>query len=1659
MAVVQGDTFEIPIKADTREFNRQVLISVKIVELSIKRMSAQLQSFAKEFKTIATKVDLKSVNTNIKNAEKNIKALNSSTVNAAQSMEEFSSVTRENTQAIQGQQKVVEDNISVIELLFKSLVLFGTLKIATQFRMIERSGTLLGVAIGKLLGQFRGLNTIGPPSSKTVFKIGEAMLLLTPAVVALGRALSESEIAIVSFVGKATALFGVALVSLTAGLNLATQAISGFAIGLGDKLINRMTLYSESAEKAEEVTSAFTFTILGFNRVVGESTGTLDFWNDQIDNLVDTTALGVGEIQKSISLLVKEGAALGLNATQNAKLLRVAADIAAATGKDLNDVTLRIVSGLAGQTQGLLALGINVKEAAIDHSVFAKELGKTASELTETEAKMIRFNEILKQSEPLLGAATNQLDTVRGANEAYERTLENIRIKIGETNEVTKAYQRTLTQIAESFLDLPDIVLETVGVFIDFGGVTLKVVGTLVKYLLTIGFIVTAISTLNLVMGTSITVQSILGAVFTATAAKVGVQAVAITGLNAVLLNMALIIKGTLITAIKFLAISFVTLTAKVFSLTAALLTNPLFLAGAAIAAGIYLLVDAFRDIADEMGFFTEESEKANGVAGEFTGVLVTLKNAARAVFGVFKDLAKLIVVGLTAPVLFAVKAWLHMKEAMADNENEAFGIRQEIEEINEQLEKLGEISLKAQSGFRGLVSGGTAEAAERQRIEYEKLGASVENFSSKLEKVKSVTKEIGEQFRLLNTGDQFDKAKNKVDATRTAYNQLVDRFINGGKDAEVSVDDLKKGYENLLGAFQKAKDLSEQTFNGLIAGAKRVNLELLKSSGQVIEVARIENAERLKLFDEQVENLRKLGNLTVEQEKQLADARITIVRKGQADINKILASQDNARKAAMDGIAAKNRSFEIERLQSLNLFVDAQKLKNQAALDAFDKEAEKIKATHDLRQEDIDLINKTREALLRKNEAALGEAEEKQQQAAQDAANEGGVQIFGEQQVSLITSAFGEAAGGIASAASSMLSPATTMMAAAQATVGAIQQLIDFGPQFLDSIANVFNSLTDLPLKLAESFGGVLDSITNLITNLPANLIKGIDQILVSIVDFLFEGLPKALEDLPILLIDALLAFVEKLPALVGKFAQGMIRVFVTAPILLINGLVKGIPVLIGELVRAIPEVALALVNGVVLGLKEAINALANLLGFEDIFNIPDVEDKIKGLGDDIKRASSQIFEVLDLEAAGRGLDVADRIRNALASGSLQGASFFERLFKKIGQFGTDLWNGFVGAVEDIAKWFGDRGTEIWNGFILPIATWFGDRGTEIWNGFILPIATWFGDRGTEIWNGFILPIANFFSDAGTKIWNGFILPVSEWFGDRGTEIWNGFVLPIATFFKDMGKQIWDGFVAPIGIFFSNAGKAIWDGFITPIGDFFKNAGKAIWDGFIGPVGAWFSDRGKELWDSLSSLIVWPEITWPVIPTPGWLQSFIDAINKLTNFKLNISTGGLVGNVQNITSNAVSKVVSTGKDAGGAISSGFKRAKSKLFADGGYVSPNSIDIPSGKVIDSILYAQQGAFTPGNVGTDTVDAKLTPGEFVVNREATRNNLGLLSFINQAREPVSPVTGTNNFSIVINARTDLSADQIRREVVPELEKHLRRKSQEGRSVINAAGIRT
>lgn len=716
-------------------------------------------------------------------------------------------------------------------------------------------------------------------------------------------------------------------------------------------------------------------------------------------------------------------------------------------------------------------------------------------------------------------------------------------------------------------------------------------------------------------------------------------------------------------------------------------------------------------------------------------------------------------------------------------------------------------------------------------------------------------------------------------------------------------------------------------------------------------------------------------------------------------------------------------------------------------------------------------------------------------------------------------------------------LNPVTALMSAAEAIVGIVQKLIDFIPNILNAVANIINSLTDLPLKILESVKNIFNSITKEIANSLPNVLTMLFGLVESAIDFLAQGIPDAVSKLVTAVPEIIQKFIDKLPELAGKLGQALIKSnFWVIGIKIMIGIVKALPTLIVSLVKQMPAIVEEFVKGFALAGKEFVNMISNFLGMGDLFNIDTsaAMDKLNDLGDKIATSASQLFQVVDLEATARGLDVADRIRSAINSSTTRAQDVLTRLWNQL----KSIWDNTVRPILDAAI----RGlSAAWS---IIEASWRAlvNLLSTVWNqaiAFLSQTWTTLISFSTRVWSALTESLSQVWSTATSALSSVFSVFQGAWSG-----LMDLFSTKITIFEgagKALGKIFEDGSAAfsRVGQFFSDTfntgsqalqrvfiagqevGTKIWEGVkkgFSEGGSIFSQAGQWIMDTFrrgLDGLGDLFASFGTRIMDGAKAAMSKLQEAFDQL-NPGNLLSKI--------FKVDMGGRGTVENALGIDipfmafaeGGLVPGQAAVGGDSAlndrilallspgeaivprsvmsdpflskliEAVISG--NLKPPAFAWGGTLGkvlsgdvqgavsdvqnmsiesaleqfdPRKLwDLVSDKVLKELVWKmfEANKFAQGGP-VDNVPAMLSPGEFVVNRDSARANLSLLSRINQTSVPVDNLGEINQtVNVTINAKTDLSADQIRREVVPVLEKELRKKSQQGRYVIASAGVR-
>lgn len=820
------------------------------------------------------------------------------------------------------------------------------------------------------------------------------------------------------------------------------------------------------------------------------------------------------------------------------------------------------------------------------------------------------------------------------------------------------------------------------------------------------------------------------------------------------------------------------------------------------------------------------------------------------------------------------------------------------------------------------------------------------------------------------------------LDQADKELNVIFESMQTNIKDIEEASKDLDLGVG--AGSIAKLTEMisgSEMALKAVEEQAEKTGSSLAKTFGPAGPTAK------------QLEEQRKLAERVAKaQAREQAAAR-----------DRAIEQAEQAFQALVNGTAGMEFALEKQNATTRQL-IDIEKRERLKAIDDF---VAKQKAAGKVITEDQ---KKQIEAF---KTAAEAEAESKRTEAGIGAASP-----FGGGAVEAI----GDVMGGFASGLSSALTPVTAIMSAANAVVGALQQVIDFIPQILDSITKLFTSLTKLPLEILRAFKDLFAGITDFIKDFIPNLLTAAFDLVEAALDFLIEGLPDAFNSLMERLPELIEGLIQRLPELAFKFGQSLLTNinFAVLAIKFTVEMTKQIPKLIIAFVKEVPAIVTALVDGMVLALKEAINELSNLLGLGDIFNIDvgAITDQLSEIGDTISKSVSNVFEVIDLEAAARGLDVADRIRDAITSSTRQAVSWLENLWNKLVdfvrkafKFVEDLWNALKGIVE--AAW--QFVSNLWEILKQVVATAW-QFVQNLWDTLLMVVSqAW--QFVQNLWDA----LAGIVSTAWQfvqNLWDNLARIVSEaWEFVKG--LFDGLKETVETAWKFVKEKIID----PLG----GAVKTVFDG----LKDALNNIKKPF----------------EDLKDAFNKIL-------------GPFQSLTDALNKFKPPRF--SAGGIVGAIDRVippgaARDAVNAVGGAVQDVGSAVGGAFGLAKGGLVPENVLkLAQGGIALPKGQMRNGTLYAQTGAFAP--TGTDTIPAMLTPGEFVVNRESTAANIGLLSAINSIKNPVTLGGGTTNIAVTVNANSMLSPEQINREVVPRLKQELKKASLRGDFLISQRGIR-
>ena len=682
----------------------------------------------------------------------------------------------------------------------------------------------------------------------------ETLAVMSPLMITFGEAMQKVDNRTTQLIGTLLIFVGTLVGKVTGVITYLLKLTGDFAQSIGQELGKALERFSIVATKAEQSSREFGFTIAAFSEKVGPAVGTLEQWNEVLASVDKDTAFTTNSIRGSIKTLIGEGTTLGLTFNDNKKLLKASIDIAAVSGKGLQEVTQSLLSGLAGQTQSAMTLGINLGRTSIAHKLLSESAGVTIDKLNEQAIVQTRLSMITERANILKGASISLNDTAAGRTTRYNKILTELESKIGSVNIIQRVADESGILFLKTINSFPDEIFKVVAVLGNMGSVVLTVGGFLIKHILIISSAITLYKILNVAIGMSVIAQTLLSNVVNVATGALGLQAVSITSLSGLLIALRAIIgsiiamgiSGVINVAVSMLA----TLVTAVKTVIAALIN---FVAANAvafaeiliIAAVVAALVQAFTELDNELGDVTDTIGGLILPIRELLIVVGLLEAKAKdtssvwhilgTIMAFFIDVIKLAVQGILVLVNIISLAVAGVFKEFQDT----FGASaQSIQRTIEAIDRL-----ETTMGKLGISIDNTQKTFAMTREEVESLGIEIEHTQKIVDKF-NMEKVAVEADKLVKANQAIAKSIALIGLDRTQTIQKNLEFDLAALDVEKQRLDTEKAFTGeVVTQIALQGELLKQKADAQISEIKKQ--ELLSKISKVSRVTRVARAPR----------------------------------------------------------------------------------------------------------------------------------------------------------------------------------------------------------------------------------------------------------------------------------------------------------------------------------------------------------------------------------------------------------------------------------------------------------------------------------------------------------------------------------------------------------------------------------------------------------------------------------------------------------------------------------------------------------------------------------------------------------------------------------------------------------------------------------------------
>lgn len=757
---------------------------------------------------------------------------------------------------------------------------------------------------------------------------------------ALGSSLLTSDGVMKKMAGVTLIALALALGGFVAVVNQALNAVGNLIIKIGDGLTKSSLKQIETFSKAEKTTFAFNHTIAAYSHSADEATSSIKNWTKFQEQLSSQTGTTAATMRTLIAETVSATKSMNLGDKEQKQLIRSTIDLSERAHRPAIDTLTALINAMNGAGQGVVALGLHVNDAAIEHSKLTqaqKENFKSADDATKAQ---LRYAVLMEQAGRAAGFASQNSDLYSKSIKLQKNAQKTLNAELGRGAAIINGqYVLGLAKATNAVTSFFKPILPGIGFLQALGGRILQVTGLLAKNLLTITLLTSSYKAFNVLLAKGfaggafgkeipfinkslIQMAKNLGATnlqldSLKNVAKASMQILKTQSLNGVkaLFGLNASAKLTAGTMGKQMVKGLGAMTAGLWNgvkAAAAFAVTPVGATITAIAVAAILLYKAFQKLEEETGIFSEiwadlskSFQEASPAIEAIKQSLIVVGNVLAKGFGAAIKLTAAGLSGLVRTIYTVILGWQQLSTFLPGS----LGASQAaIAKTEATIAKLDAATSKfakgALSDFANLFSesASASEQAAHKISLYTKQLHLAASASSKMAEAAKKAFEFAADFtpkiNLKNFQDQANKFKGDIAKLKQALEKQLSISLTNPKKTEESKKEVAKLYQEIA--------------------ASEEALKAIKIKSQIA----VRNA---RIQEVQIElDQKKAKTFTVEQE--IAQMRVAAAKENrnqliQVETERLLAQRGLTSNSASESISIRKTAAIQANAVELNVF------------------------------------------------------------------------------------------------------------------------------------------------------------------------------------------------------------------------------------------------------------------------------------------------------------------------------------------------------------------------------------------------------------------------------------------------------------------------------------------------------------------------------------------------------------------------------------------------------------------------------------------------------------------------------------------------------------------------------------------------------------------